>query len=193
MNRETMTWTIVFVIGVVLLGIRAMVGGGLFGKAYIKTTDLEYAMVGTDSDGEEIWVEVNSADALDYDLPQPGPDNRITWTKREQSTQAAFVAAVDANSTRITYQFSLPRTIGIWIAAFFTLAIFSFLYKDNPFYKVAEAVVVGVSAAFWMVVGFWNVMIPNLFAMIEPRLVNGWAMPGLESTENHWSFLILKT
>ncbi len=29
---------------------------------------------------------------------------------------------------------------GAWVAAFLTLAIFSFLYKDNPFYKIAEPV-----------------------------------------------------
>jgi hypothetical protein len=37
---------------------------------------------------------------------------------------------------------------GTWIAAGLTLAIFSFLYKDNPFYKMAEHLYVGVSAAF---------------------------------------------
>ena len=40
------------------------------------------------------------------------------------------------------------QTIGTWIAAGLTLAIFSFLYKDNPFYKMAEHLYVGVSAAF---------------------------------------------
>jgi len=37
-------------------------------------------------------------------------------------------------------------TIGTWVAAFLTLSIFSFLYKDNPFYKFAEHLMVGVSA-----------------------------------------------
>ena len=27
--------------------------------------------------------------------------------------------------------------LGAWIAVFLTLAIFSFLYKDNAFYKIA--------------------------------------------------------
>ncbi len=34
------------------------------------------------------------------------------------------------------------------IAAFFTFCIFSFLYKDNPFYRFAEALLVGVSAGY---------------------------------------------
>ena len=38
--------------------------------------------------------------------------------------------------------------LGAWIAAFLTLGIFSYLYKDNPFYKIAENVFVGVSAAY---------------------------------------------
>ena len=55
------------------------------------------------------------------------------------------------------------ETLGIWCAAFLTLAIFSFLYKDNPFYKFAEHLFTGVSAAYWMVVAFWNQVHPNLF------------------------------
>lgn len=55
------------------------------------------------------------------------------------------------------------ETIGIWCGAFLTLAIFSFLYKDNPLYKFAEHLFTGVSAAYWMVVAFWNQVHPNLF------------------------------
>ena len=75
------------------------------------------------------------------------------------------------NPGQTAFSFSLQRTVGLWLAAFFTLAIFSFLYRDNPFYKVAESVLVGVSAAYWMVVGFWDVIVPNLFASIWPALV----------------------
>ncbi|PJA26206.1 MAG: hypothetical protein CO189_11940 [candidate division Zixibacteria bacterium CG_4_9_14_3_um_filter_46_8] len=35
------------------------------------------------------------------------------------------------------------------LAAILTLAIFSFLYRDNPFYKFAERLVAGVSAGYW--------------------------------------------
>jgi hypothetical protein len=42
----------------------------------------------------------------------------------------------------------MGQIIGVWIAAGLTLMIFSFLYKDNPFYKFAEHVYVGVSAAY---------------------------------------------
>jgi hypothetical protein len=65
------------------------------------------------------------------------------------------------------------------VAALFTIFIFSFLYKDNPFYKVAESVVIGVSAAYWMVVGFWTTIIPNLFGKLMPGWIKSWAMPDL--------------
>ncbi len=41
--------------------------------------------------------------------------------------------------------------LGIWIAGLLTLCIFSFLYRDNPFYKFAEHLYVGISAGFWLV------------------------------------------
>ncbi len=42
----------------------------------------------------------------------------------------------------------MSSIIWTWVAAFFTLAILSFLYKDNPLYKIAEHIYVGSSAAF---------------------------------------------
>jgi hypothetical protein len=35
------------------------------------------------------------------------------------------------------------------LAAFLTLCTFSFLYKDNPFYKFAEQLVAGVALGYW--------------------------------------------
>lgn len=45
---------------------------------------------------------------------------------------------------------------GLWVAAFLTLGIYSFLYRDNPWYKLSEAIFVGVSAGYWVVVLFWD-------------------------------------
>ena len=50
----------------------------------------------------------------------------------------------------------LSTNIWNWVALFFTLCVLSFLYKDNPFYKLAEHVVVGVSVGFGMV--YWATM-----------------------------------
>jgi len=52
-----------------------------------------------------------------------------------------------------------------WIAAGLTLAIFSFLYKDNPFYKLAEHIYVGSSAAYNFI-WFWFFMFRPTF--LEP-------------------------
>lgn len=76
-------------------------------------------------------------------------------------------------------QYSLPRTVGIWVAALMTLFIFSFLYRDNPLYKLAESILVGVSAAYWMVVSFWTVVVPNLMGEIAPGWTRTWTSPGL--------------
>lgn len=58
--------------------------------------------------------------------------------------------------------------VGAWIAVFLTLAIFSYLYKDNPFYKIAEHVFVGVSAGYWASMFFWTQIQPNLFGRLWP-------------------------
>ncbi len=45
---------------------------------------------------------------------------------------------------------------GIWVAAFLTLGIISFLYKDNPWYKTCESIFVGISAGYWFVTLFFD-------------------------------------
>lgn len=86
---------------------------------------------------------------------------------------------------------SVSRTIGIWVAALFTLFVLSFVYRDNPFYKIAESVFVGVSAAYWMVVGFWTTIVPNLFGKLAPNLINSWAIPGLSPEHEAGWFMYL--
>ena len=110
-------------------------------------------------------------------------------TQYDSATQAEYQRAVAANPNQTDYRFSVSRTIGLWAAAFFTLAVFSFLYRDNPFYRFAEAMLVGVSAAYWMVVAFWDVLVPNLMGKIWPTMVQAWAMPGLsgpDAARNVW-------
>ena len=55
------------------------------------------------------------------------------------------------------------EVFGTWIAALLTLSIFSFLYKDNPVYKLAEHIFIGVSAGYVVALEYWNVFIPNLY------------------------------
>jgi len=53
----------------------------------------------------------------------------------------------------------------IWtsIAGLLTLAIFSFLYRDNPIYKAAEYLFVGVSAGWFFSLQVHNVFLPSLW------------------------------
>lgn len=113
---------------------------------------------------------------------------------------ASFVQELNGQSLGATYndflageaRYSLSRSLGVWVSALMTLCVFSFLYRDNPFYKFSEAVFVGVSAAYFMVVGFWTVMIPSLLAKIWPGWIQSWAVPGMSSVRDDtwWLYLI---
>ena len=59
---------------------------------------------------------------------------------------------------------------GSWIVVFLTLCIFSYLFDDNPFYKAAEHIFIGVSAGYWAVIAFWQQIQPNLFGRLWPKL-----------------------
>ena len=57
---------------------------------------------------------------------------------------------------------NLSGDIGVWIAAFLTLGIFSFLYRDNPIYKLCEHLFVGISAGYYVVLTYYSTLKPNL-------------------------------
>jgi hypothetical protein len=56
----------------------------------------------------------------------------------------------------------IQDVIGHWLAIFITIAILSYLYADNPFYKVAEHLFVGISIGYVIVVQYFDVLRPNL-------------------------------
>ena len=161
MKRETLISTSLLVVGAIFLIGRMFFSEHGMGKAYVRA------------------VEVKSSET----------DPEINWKIYEKATQRKYHEAVTIDPDQKEYQFSLSRTLGIWIAALFTLFILSFLYKDNHLYKIAESVVVGVSAAYWMVVGFWTTIVPNLLGKLSPGWIKSWAMPGLK-TEAELIYLI---
>ncbi len=55
----------------------------------------------------------------------------------------------------------------VWIAAALTLCIFSFLYKDNPFYKFAEHLMVGISSGYLIAVTWRDGIMPNLIVPLQ--------------------------
>jgi len=67
--------------------------------------------------------------------------------------------------------------LGIWVAAILTIAVFSLLYKDNPFYRFAEHLLVGVSAGYYVVNYFYASVIRKFYV---PVFQQGdlWLLPG---------------
>jgi len=51
----------------------------------------------------------------------------------------------------------------VWVAAFLTLCILTFLYKDNPFFKFAEHLLVGVSLGYIISIYYHNAFIPKVW------------------------------
>jgi hypothetical protein len=52
------------------------------------------------------------------------------------------------------------------LAVALTLCIFSFLYRDNPFYKFSEALFVGVGAGYFTMILWYTGLVPTLFDRI---------------------------
>ena len=157
MKRETLISTSLLVLGALFLAGRMFLTEHGMGTADVRAVEIKPKEVVTD----------------------------VSWMKYENATQLQYHESVKQDPNQTKYKFSLSRTIGIWVAAFFTLFILSFLYRDNPFYKIAESVVVGVSAAYWMVVGFWTTIVPNLLGKLSPEWIKSWAMPGLDTNAEY--------
>ncbi len=58
--------------------------------------------------------------------------------------------------------------LGIWVAALLTLGIFSFLYKDNPVYKICESIFIGVSAGYWAIANFFDALHKKFWIGVFP-------------------------
>lgn len=65
---------------------------------------------------------------------------------------------------------AISDLFGIWVSIFLTLAIFSFLYDDNPIYKLAENLFLGISIGIGTIEIYYGVFKPNLIDhLIELR------------------------
>ena len=62
---------------------------------------------------------------------------------------------------------------GPFVAVFLTFCILSFLYKDNPFYKFAEHIFLGISAGYMLVVEIHSTVWPNLLKPLTDRMLVG--------------------
>ena len=68
-------------------------------------------------------------------------------------------------------EYGTSEIVGLFCAAFLTLCVFSFLFGDNPFYKFAEHVYVGVSAGYWMCSIYWSTIHQEVY---EPLMKQHW-------------------
>lgn len=58
------------------------------------------------------------------------------------------------------------QVLEIWVASLLTLCVFTFLYRDNPLYRFAEHLFVGVSAGYLLAVQYQNVLRPNVIEKV---------------------------
>ena len=63
---------------------------------------------------------------------------------------------------------------GIWVAAFLTLCIYSFLYRDNPFYRFAEHLFVGISVGYGIVIAIHQGVIPLAWEPLSEAVAALW-------------------
>lgn len=73
------------------------------------------------------------------------------------------------------------ETLQIWIGAIFTLAMFSFLYKDNPVYKAAEHIFAGITAGYYVALYLDTVVYQQLIQPIGSDFAKNWLLiiPGI--------------
>ncbi len=69
--------------------------------------------------------------------------------------------------------------IGTLIAVFLTLCIFSFLYRDNPFYKFAEYLLVGISVGYFLVTAVNTTVLPKLILPLFKQGNLVYVIPGV--------------
>ena len=50
------------------------------------------------------------------------------------------------------------QVLGVWIAAFFVIASYSFLYGDNPLFTFAEHVFAGLATANAALMGYTSIV-----------------------------------
>jgi hypothetical protein len=68
--------------------------------------------------------------------------------------------------------------IGIWISALLTLFAFSFLYKDNPFFRFAESLFAGVSLGYYVGIVLNQTLLPNMIVPLRTDFAQNWDLLG---------------
>jgi len=80
------------------------------------------------------------------------------------------------------------EVFGAWVSAFLTLAILSFLYKDNPIYKLAEHLFIGVATGYVLIQTWVGTLEPNLVYPLREAMT-GPPAESLGQWLDHWKRL----
>jgi hypothetical protein len=68
--------------------------------------------------------------------------------------------------------------VGVFLSVFLMFCLVSFLWRDNPFYKLAEHLFIGLSIGYYVTVQFWDVLKPTLWDKLvdnpDPVVRWGW-------------------
>ncbi len=65
----------------------------------------------------------------------------------------------------------ISTDLGVWLAALTTLALYSFLYKENPAYRAVEHLYVGVAAGHAIAMGWVNVRDMGLQPIVQGKML----------------------
>lgn len=148
MNRETTIWTLLFIVGGLSLAYHAQSSERGVGQQFV--TPVEIAGRVDSATGAIVPLAVGES------TEGEGVIKGVRYDKARRETPQAV--------------YSLSRTIGVWVAAILTLCVFSYLYRDNPFYKLVESIIVGVSAGYWIVQYGWTVLVSKVLVKLSPDL-----------------------
>jgi hypothetical protein len=169
MKRETLIWTLLFVGGGSVLLFQATATRRGVGMQYVVPVQLV---------GE--W-DAQSQKVVPVEKGQASESGAVFKSLRYKSALRTEDNAV----------WSPARTVGIWIAALLTLAIFSYVYRDNFCYKLAESIIVGVSAGYWIVLNFWQVLVAKVLVNVAPDVARYAFLPDTpESAKPDYVYLI---
>ncbi|MDG2423657.1 MAG: hypothetical protein P8M22_06750 [Phycisphaerales bacterium] len=187
-------------------------GAEISGERVIATTEENKAFTSevgekayTDAVSKQVQSRVEAGNPVDM-VHLTGTATSVSWLPTDQEAKEGMTATGTVSSWEVTSSlpynmpaadrpanatFSVSRTVGIWLAAIFTLAIMSFLCGDNPFYKTAEAILVGSSAGYAMAYAFYTGIVDQLLINLFPGLVREWTSPGLPwSYDWDWVYVI---
>lgn len=195
---STRTSLVVMLAGLAGLLLVAWMRPHGMGKAYVRTVEKSFVEaeiappIGADADEKPTvaWLAADDPRLADGEAKAVAGRDTVGWTEHEPVTATAAWEALAKDPTA-PVALSWRDTIGLWFAALLTLAILSFLLGDNPIYKVAESILIGVSAAYWMTLGFWSTIVPNLLKPLAPGAVREWALPSIPAdATTEWTALI---